>query len=71
MFRNSTILRKSPIARKRFLFQLMIIRNFQSKNTEISYTLISIKEKKKCAKKYWLSIKLIINKWDEQQEEVK
>jgi hypothetical protein len=71
MFLNSIILRKSPIAKKRFLFRLMITRNFQSKNIEISYTLISTKERKKCAKKYWLSIKLIINKWEEQQEEVK
>ena len=49
----------------------MIIRNFQSKNTEISYTLIYIKEKKKCARKFWLNIKLIISKWVELQVEVK
>ena len=71
MFHNSIIPKKNLIARKRYLFPLMIIRNFQSKNTEISYTLIYIKEKKKCARKFWLNIKLIISKWVELQVEVK
>ena len=70
MWLNSTIQKKKLIVKRKYLFQLTIIKNSLSKSIETSFILIFIKGKKKSVKRFQLSIKLTTNRWEGLQEEV-
>lgn len=60
MFSSSTVLRTNQFVKERSTFQLTIIKNSQSVNTETSSTKTSTKERRSCAKNFCNLITTII-----------